>query len=62
MRWFSFCKSKSKSENKKSKRDNRKMTTRKLPTKVSLNANKGPRTRPLLSPDVRLYLDDIFLM
>ena len=62
MRWFSFCKTKSKTKSK-AKRDNRKMTTRReLPTKISLNADKGPRTKPLLSAAARRDLDDMFFM
>ena len=67
MRWFSFCKTKKtkneKTKNEKSRRDNRKMTTRREPpTKINLNADKGPRTKPLLSAAARRDLDDAFFM
>ena len=74
MRWFSFCKTKNektknektkneKTKNeKRSRRDNRKMTTRREPpTKISLNAAKGPRTT-LLSAAALRDLDDMFFM
>jgi hypothetical protein len=51
-----------KTKNEKSRRDNRKMTTRREPpTKINLNADKGPRTT-LLSASARQDLDDMFFM
>ena len=64
MYWlFSFCKTKKTKNEKRSRRDNRKMTTRREPpTKIRLNADKGPRTKPLLSATARRDLDDAFFM